>query len=118
MKFEGKFKVVRVEIMPDYPSLKALYMVDDSGREMYLEYPEEILKIKVNEGDTLYISIDHQKDERYRENWDVYMWGRIYYRDGSRTRISIGGLILELKSPDNLGEVGDKVYVGIRMRER
>ncbi len=117
MKFEGKFKVVKVETMPDYPSIKALHMVDDSGREIYLEYPEEVLNVKINEGDQIYLCIDHQKDEKYRENWDVYMWGRIYYKDGSRTRVSIGGLILEVRGCD-LGEVGDKVYVGIRVRER
>ncbi len=118
MKFEGKFRVVKVEPMPDYPALRALYLSDESGREIYLEYPEEIVNIKVNEGDSIYLSISHQKDEKYRENWDLYMWGRIYYKDGSRTRISIGGLIVEVKSQDNIGEIGDKVYVGLRLRER
>ncbi len=118
MKFRGVFKVLKVESLPDYSGLKAIYMVDDSGREIYLEYPEELTKVRISENSSVEISLDNVKDENYKTNWDVYMWGVVYYSAENVIRISIGGLIMELKKFDIKPEVGEKVYVGLKIRGR
>ncbi len=115
MKYRGVFKVLKVEDMPDYSGLKAIYLTDNAGREVYLEFPEKLTNVKIPANVNIELSLDNVKDEDYKSNWDVYMWGIVYYSDESRIRISIGGLIMELKNFNVKAEIGEKVYVGIKL---
>ncbi len=114
MKFDNILTVVDAYTLPDYPTIKALIMRDDKGHEVYLEYPEGVVRVPIDKDMKVRLSIDNNKDENYRQNWDVYMWGKVYYVAEKLVRISLGGLILEIRGYTEPVNIGEKVYVGIK----
>jgi len=118
MKFDEILTVEQAEFIPEYDGIKALLMRSSRGHQVYLEYPEKVLGVKIDRGFKVRLSLDNNKDENYRQNWDVYMWGKVYYVSQDMVRISIGGLILELRGYDGPVSLGEKVYVGLKVIER
>ncbi len=114
MKFDEVLTVVDAQVLPDYPTIKALIMRDEKGHEVYFEYPEGVVKVEINKDMKVRLCIDNVKDENYKQNWDVYMWGKVYYVAEKLVRISLGGLILEIKGYSEPVNIGEKVYVGIK----
>ena len=95
-------------------------VVEHEGGESLLELPLDRLSpyVTLNVGDDIELSISLEKDENYRSNWDVYMWGVVYsYRD-ERIYISVGGLIMSVYVPKDGApfSIGSKVYVGVKKR--
>ncbi|OYT27248.1 MAG: hypothetical protein B6V02_00295 [Thermoprotei archaeon ex4572_64] len=113
MNLVEEFEVKNVKKLP-YRGIDGLELESSSGTCMYLEYPSSIIKIPITVGNKVKISLSKVKDENYKVNWDIYMWGLVYYVSERFVRISIGGLILELKNVDTSLEVGDRVYIGIK----
>ncbi len=118
MKFDEILIVEQVEPLPDYDGIKALTMRSQSGLQVYLEYPEKAVGVRIDRGYRIRLSLDNVRDENYRTNWDVYMWGKVYYISQDTVRISIGGLILELKGYKDPVSLGEKVYIGLKIVER
>ncbi len=113
MNLVEEFEVKNVKKLP-YRGIDGLELESLSGIHMYLEYPSSVIKIPITVGNKVKISLSKVKDENYKANWDIYMWGLVYYISEKYIRISIGGLILELKNIDTSLEIGDKVYIGIK----
>ena len=112
MKLDIVLTVQEIEKTP-YEKIIALRMVGNNIK-VRLEYPYKVIGVNFNVGDKVRLSIDNVKDENYKLNWDVYMWGIVYYVSQNIVRISIGGLILDVEGYTGPVNVGEKVYIGLK----
>ena len=117
MKFDEILKIDNIRDFPGYTGIQIIEMSNEKGIKIYLEYPAKILPIRYNVGDKIRLNIDNVKDSDYKKNWDVYMWGIVYYVTEDLIRISIHGLILEIKGFKTSVNIGEKVYIGLKRVE-
>lgn len=111
-EYRGTYKVTEVQYEPN--NVVKLRLEGEDGL-VTIELPAIINKFK--SGDSILISLSGAKDENYRSNWDIYMWGIVYYSGEDAVRISIGGFILHMEGnafKANRPGVGEKIYVGLR----
>ncbi|MFN7105015.1 MAG: hypothetical protein ACK4M3_00255, partial [Pyrobaculum sp.] len=76
-----------------------------------LELPLDRLGLLLKKGEGIRLVLSQEKTENYKD-YKVYMWGVVYHVGDGVTRISIGGLQLDIKKelPFRMGE---KVYIGL-----
>lgn len=79
--------------------------------EALLEIPLSRIGVKLDRGDVVKLVLSKEKDAEYKK-YRVYMWGIVYYVGEGVTRISIGGLQLDIMRELPLKE-GEKVYIGL-----
>ncbi len=115
MNLEGIFRVTDVRPTP-YRGIVRLEMEGEEGIRIGLEYPEEVLGVKIEKGSSVKISIKNEKDPNYKENWDVYMNGIVYHIRENIVKVSIGGLILDVYSYKGDVRLGEKVYIGLKIQ--
>lgn len=108
-RFEGRF---RVDSLETEPNDVVKVNLTGNGLRAFVELPGRIALFKA--GDEVLLSLSSEKDENYRSNWDVYMWGVVYYSGEGGFRVSIGGFILSLEGVSEKPTVGEKVYVGLK----
>ncbi|MEL9990692.1 MAG: DNA-directed RNA polymerase [Thermoproteus sp.] len=104
-------EVVRDVVDLERP-LKRLLMEGDAEAE--LELPLDMLNISINKNSSILVNIDKNKDDDYKNKYDIYMWGILYYKNNNISYISIGGLIFKIKI-DLPFNVGDKIYIGLKL---
>ncbi|MEZ0248419.1 MAG: DNA-directed RNA polymerase [Thermoproteus sp.] len=92
--------------------LKRLLMEGDAEAE--LELPLDILNININKNSNILVNIDKNKDDDYKNKYDIYMWGILYHKTNNISYISIGGLIFKIKI-DLPFNIGDKIYIGLKL---
>ncbi|ABW00880.1 hypothetical protein [Caldivirga maquilingensis] len=110
-EYRGTYKVTGIEYEPNNVVKLRL---EGEGSLITVELPAIINKFK--QGDSVLISLSSSKDENYKGNWDVYMWGMVYYLGENFMRISIGGFILHLEgNVSSRPNLGDKIYVGLKL---
>ncbi len=102
-----EFKLSVVDVTNQMPNVITL----KGDADVTLELPLEKLGIKLEKNTPIRLVLTKEKDENYRK-YKVYMWGLVYHVDEDVTRISIGGLQLDIKRKLPL-KVGDKVYIGL-----
>ncbi len=99
--------------------IKRLVIAHGTG-ESILELPLDKLSqhVAFNVGDAVELALSLEKDEDYRGNWDIYMWGIVYSYKDRRMYVSVGGLIMSIHVTDEESpfSIGSKVYIGIRRR--
>ncbi|ACB40257.1 hypothetical protein [Pyrobaculum neutrophilum] len=76
-----------------------------------IEIPLERLGVSLQKGDKVKLVIQREKDQDMKK-YKIYAWGIVYYIGDGITRISIGGLQLDIMKELPL-QIGDKVYIGI-----
>ncbi|MEM3996860.1 MAG: hypothetical protein QXP31_07365, partial [Pyrobaculum sp.] len=76
-----------------------------------LEIPLSRIGVKLDKGDAVRLVLSREKDADFKK-YRVYMWGTVYYIGDGVTRISIGGLQLDIMRELPL-KVGEKVYIGL-----
>ena len=118
MKFDEILTVEQAELLPEYDGIKALIMKNNKGHQVYLEYPEKAVGVEIYKGLRVRLCLDNVKDPDYRKNWDVYMWGKVYYVSQDMVKISLGGLILEIRGFSGPVSLGEKVYVGLKIVDK
>ncbi|MEM1597711.1 MAG: hypothetical protein QW598_07565 [Pyrobaculum sp.] len=79
--------------------------------EAVLEIPLSRIGVKLDKGDAVRLVLSREKDADFKK-YRVYMWGTVYYIGDGVTRISIGGLQLDIMRELPL-KVGEKVYIGL-----
>jgi len=79
--------------------------------DVVLELPLDRLGISISKGNKTKLIIHKEKDKDIHK-YKVYAWGVVYYVGEGITRISIGGLQLDVMKELPL-KVGEKVYVGL-----
>jgi len=102
-----EFSLSVIEVTNDFPNVVKL----SGDVEATIELPLEKLGVTLKKGDKIRLVLSKEKNgdlSKYR----VYMWGIVYHVTEGLTRISIGGLQLDIKKKLPLA-VGEKVYVGI-----
>ena len=117
MKLEGTFEVVDVR-PTQYRGIMLVELRGESELDVVMEYPSGVVNVPLDKGSMVRLGIDNVKDERFRENWDVYMWGLVYYVGGNRVKISVGGLIIDVRNYRGAAMPGEKVYVGLKVLRR
>ncbi len=101
-----------VDVIDLEKPLKKITLQGDVKAEM--ELPLTVLNININKNNKLIINIDKNKEDDYKEKYDIYMWGLLYNKNNNISYISIGGLIFKvyIDLPFN---IGDKLYIGIKI---
>jgi hypothetical protein len=79
--------------------------------DVVLELPLDRLGISISKGNKIKLVIHKEKDQDLHK-YKIYAWGIVYYVGEGITRISIGGLQLDIKKELPL-KIGEKVYVGL-----
>ncbi|ABL88130.1 conserved hypothetical protein [Pyrobaculum islandicum DSM 4184] len=95
------------EISNDFPNTIKL----KGDVDITIELPLNILGIKLSKGENVKLVLQQEKDKELHK-YKVYAWGIVYYVGNNITRISIGGLQLDIMKELPL-KVGEKVYIGI-----
>ncbi|MCG2863007.1 MAG: hypothetical protein RXP99_04320 [Vulcanisaeta sp.] len=114
MELSGDFRIVDVK-GTGFRGIVRLEMEDATGVSLALEYPRDVLGIDIKQGDNVRVSISNSKDPNYSSNWDVYMNGVVYYVSEGLVKVSIGGLILDIRNYKGEAKVGEKVYIGLKL---
>ncbi len=99
--------------------IKRLVVAHGDG-ESLLELPLDKIAahVTLNVGDSVEVAVSPERDENYRDNWDIYMWGIVYSYKDRHMYVSVGGLIMSIQVVDEGGpfSIGSKVYIGVRKR--
>jgi hypothetical protein len=103
-----EFSLHVVEVDNNFPNTIRL----KGDVEATLELPLDKIGVRLAAGDRVKLVIQKEKD-RDLSQYKVYMWGLVYHVGGGMTRISIGGLQLDIMAELPL-KVGEKVYIGIK----
>lgn len=103
-----EFSLVVESVNNDLPNVITL----KGDADVRIELPLELLGIKLSPGDGVRLVIQKEKDPDYKSKFRVYAWGVVYHVNSSMTRISIGGLQLDIMRELPL-RIGEKVYIGI-----
>ncbi len=106
------FKEIVADIADLERPLKRISLEGDVKAE--IELPIALLNINLNKNNKLIINIDKNKEEDYKNKYDIYMWGILYNKSNNLVYISIGGLIFKIYS-DLPFNIGDKLYIGIKL---
>jgi len=102
-----EFSLKVVDVSSDTPNVITL----KGDVEVVLEMPLDKLGIKLSKGDNVKLVIHKEKDQDFKK-YKIYAWGLVYYIGEGTTRISIGGLQLDIKKELPL-KIGEKVYIGV-----
>ncbi|ABO08481.1 hypothetical protein [Pyrobaculum calidifontis] len=102
-----EFSLSVVDITSDFPNVIKL----SGDVEATVELPLEKLGVALKKGDKIRLVLSKEKDGDLSK-YKVYMWGIVYHVAEELTRISIGGLQLDIKKKLPLA-IGEKVYIGI-----
>lgn len=102
-----EFSLQVVDVSDDNPNLITL----TGDVDVTIELPLNRLGVSFSKGDEIKLVIQREKDVDYSK-YKVYAWGVVYHIEQGLTRISIGGLQLDIKKELPL-QIGDKVYIGI-----
>lgn len=106
------FREVVVDVADLEEPLKRITLEGDVKAE--IELPLTLLNINLNKNNKLIINIDRNKENDYKDKYDIYMWGLLYNKNNNLTYISIGGLIFKIYI-DLPFNIGDKLYIGIKV---
>jgi hypothetical protein len=102
-----EFSLRVVDVSNETPNVITL----KGDAEVVLELPLGRLGIALSKGDAVKLVIHKEKDQNFNK-YKVYAWGLVYYVGEGMTRISIGGLQLDIKKELPL-KIGEKVYIGL-----
>lgn len=102
-----EFSLAVVDVTNDMPNVIKL----KGDVEATIELPLEKLGVVFSIGDRLKLVLQKEKDQDLNK-YKVYAWGIVYYVGNGMTRISIGGLQLDIMKELPL-KAGEKIYVGI-----
>jgi hypothetical protein len=102
-----EFSLKIVDISSERPNVISL----KGDVDAILELPLELLGIKFSKGDDVKLVIHKEKDLDMKK-YKVYAWGIVYHVGEGMTRISIGGLQLDIMKELPL-KVGEKIYIGL-----
>ncbi|AAL63961.1 hypothetical protein [Pyrobaculum aerophilum] len=102
-----EFSLAVVDVTNDMPNVIKL----KGDVEATIELPLEKLGVVFSVGDRLKLVLQKEKDQDLNK-YKVYAWGIVYYVGNGMTRISIGGLQLDIMKELPL-KAGEKIYVGI-----
>lgn len=102
-----EFSLAVVDVTNDMPNVIKL----KGDVEATIELPLEKLGVVFSVGDHLKLVLQKEKDQDLNK-YKVYAWGIVYYVGNGMTRISIGGLQLDIMKELPL-KAGEKIYVGI-----
>lgn len=110
-EYKGTYRVTGLEYEPN--NVVKLRLEGEDGL-MMIELPAVVNRFR--EGDSVLVSLSSSRDENYRENWSVYMWGVVYYSGEDYVRLSIGGFIMHMEGGvvKNRPGLGEKIYIGLR----
>ncbi|MGB9703960.1 MAG: hypothetical protein ACPL3C_00805 [Pyrobaculum sp.] len=103
-----EFSLRVVEVDDNFPNTIKL----KGDVEATLELPLDRIGVRLAAGDQLKLVIQKERDGDLSQ-YKIYMWGLVYHVGGGVTRISIGGLQLDILTELPL-KVGEKVYIGIK----
>lgn len=99
---------LRVEdVTDDFPNVITLR----GDVEAVLELPLAKLGITFSRGDKIKLVLEKERSDNL-SRYKVYAWGIVYHVEESLTRISIGGLQLDIKKELPF-RIGEKIYIGI-----
>ena len=102
-----EFSLKVIDVSNETPNVITL----TGDAEVILELPLDRLGIVLSKGDAVKLVIHKEKDQDFSK-YKVYAWGLVYYVGEGMTRISIGGLQLDIKKELPL-KIGEKVYIGL-----
>jgi len=114
VRIEGRFRVINTR-QTSYRGIIGVELRGEGGVELYLEYPEGVTKVPLARDSVIEISINNEKDPEFRSRWSIYMRGIVYHVGDGIIKVSIGGLIMDIRGYGGEARVGDWVYVGIRL---
>lgn len=107
-----EFREYVQDVLESSPPLKKIIM--DGDAKIELELPISLLNININKNMKIIVNLNRDREENYKDKYNIYMWGILYYKNNNYTYISIGGLILKL-SKDIPFNIGEKIYIGIKI---
>ncbi|MFN3803668.1 MAG: hypothetical protein ACK4SY_01270 [Pyrobaculum sp.] len=102
-----EFRLVVTQISDDSPNV----ITFRGDVEIVLELPLDRLGLLLKEGERVKLVLSQEREENYK-NYKAYMWGIVYHVGDGVTRISIGGLQLDIKKELPF-RTGEKVYIGL-----
>ena len=118
LRLAKSFKNPRLVVAMEFP-LRVVEVTDGlpnviklrDGVEVTVELPLEKIGVRLRVGDQVKLVIHKEKDSDLTK-YKIYAWGVVYFVGKGMTRISIGGLQLDIGTELPL-KVGEKVYIGI-----